>query len=893
MRRTRLWRGLAGFAACLAAMAVAETMAAATPVSALSAAALYAEPRVKPPAPGPAWLSPADYALLKEIEEALARRDWSRAKALAPAADAPIARSLAQWLYFYAEDPLVDIEEADAFLDGHSGWPAARRIQAHVESRIPNSARPEAILAFFDTRDPVTGEGKIHLARALLDEGQREAAVVQLRDAWINHDLPAIVEQSALARYGRHLRTEDHIARVDRLLWSQQVTAARRIFSRLPPHERRLAETRAALLTSARKAAQMYESLREEDRADPGVMLAAVRYFRRAGEEPRAIAIARQAPADPAALRNAARWWDERQLLMRWALKEGLYTEAYDMAAGHGLEPGGPDFAEAEFNAGWIALRFLGAPERAETHFSALAAHVSAPISLARAYYWLARAAEARGANDIAQARYGEAARHAYTYYGQLAAEKLGAATQNFGPVVEPTPEERARFGSRPTVQAMRMLADLQSDHALMVFAYHVDDELESPGEYVELMRLAERRGATHLAVRAGKVGAGRGAFAPEVAYPLVFVPEEATRFAPPEIILGLSRQESEFNPRAYSRAGARGLMQLLPSTAQITARKEGLPYSRSALLDDPVYNMIIGAAHLSHLMEKYDGSWVMTLAAYNAGANRVEEWIERYGDPRAPGVDPVDWVEQIPFSETRNYVQRVFENAQVYRSRLTQSAIAGRLAADLERGGPNGRAGALAALPPNGNLPPIPERTILIANAAALLAPADAAPMTPAPGDKAASSSAATDEPQQPPQTPARKRRVLAEEQTADRAPAPPARKPSQPALSEPAAAFDEASSAAAGVSGAAGPPDGAEASLARLAENEADAASDSQAEGVPPAPLLGVLIEPASPQNAQDAGSCQTYRDYIAETEREEAAADDLNAGMRAELAGDGPAC
>ncbi|GAB4521115.1 MAG: lytic transglycosylase domain-containing protein [Amphiplicatus sp.] len=878
MRRTRLWRGLAGFAASLAAIAAAQSAPAATPVTALSAAA-YAEPRLKPPAPGPAWLSPADYARLKDVEEAVVRRDWSRAKTLALAVDAPIARSLAQWLYFYAEDPLVDIEEADAFLDAHPGWPAARRIQAHVESRIPNSARSEAILAFFDSRDPVTGEGKIHLARALLDEGEREAAIAQIRDAWVNHDFPAIIEQRALAQYGRYLRTEDHIARVDRLLWAREATAARRIFSRLPPHERRLAETRAALLLSARKAAQMYESLREEDRADSGVMLAAVRYFRRAGEEPRAIAIARQAPADPAALRNAARWWDERQLLMRWALKEGLYTEAYDMAAGHGLEPGGADFAEAEFNAGWIALRFLGAPERAETHFTALAAHVSAPISAARAYYWLGRAAEARGADDVAQTRYAEAARHPYTYYGQLAAEKLGgpAAAQAFAPPIEPTPEERARFGSRPTVQAMRMLADLQSDQAFMVFAYHVDDELESPGEYVELMRLAERRGAVHLAVRAGKVGAGRGAFAAEVAYPLVFVPDEAARFAPPEIILGLSRQESEFNPRAYSRAGARGLMQLLPSTAQITARKEGLRYSRSALLDDPVYNMIIGAAHLSHLMEKYDGSWVMTLAAYNAGANRVAEWVERYGDPRAPGVDPVDWIEQIPFSETRNYVQRVLENAQVYRSRLTQSAIAGRLAADIERGGPSGRVGALAALPGGGALPPIPERTILLANAAALVAPATAsepeAPSAPTAGQAPAPTQ---DETQTSP------RRA-------------PVNGPAEAAELEPAAIFDQAAIDEAVDEEI--DSSHAQAALPRLAENEAETESPAPADASSPAPLLGALVEPSPDEADDEAGEgverCRTYRDYIAETEREEASADDLNAGMRAELASGGPAC
>ncbi|MHA7872151.1 MAG: lytic transglycosylase domain-containing protein, partial [Hyphococcus sp.] len=359
----------------------------------------------------------------------------------------------------------------------------------------------------------------------------------------------------------------------------------------------------------------------------------------------------------------------------------------------HSLEPGG-DFAEAEFNAGWIALRFLNNPERAETHFLALASSVATPISISRAYYWLGRTASAQDNEALARSYYQAAAEHYYSYYGQLAAEALGgdALEKRFAPPRRATPEEKARFGSRPTVAALRMLSDLDLDYEFMVFSYHIDGELDRPGEYLELAALTSGEGAPHLTVRAGKVAIQRNAFTPEVAYPLVFVPDDATRFVSPEIILGLSRQESEFNPRAYSRAGARGMMQLLPSTAQITAQKEGLRYSRSALLDDPVYNMTIGSAHLSHLLDRFDGSLVLTFAAYNAGALRAEQWIAAYGDPRSDAIDPVDWVEQIPFSETRNYVQRVLENTQVYRGRLSDRPIPGRLSADLERGGARAR---------------------------------------------------------------------------------------------------------------------------------------------------------------------------------------------------------
>ena len=244
-------------------------------------------------------------------------------------------------------------------------------------------------------------------------------------------------------------------------------------------------------------------------------------------------------------------------------------------------------------------------------------------------------------------------------------------------------------------VRALRIFEEVGEDWAFDRFARALDDQLETPAEllaYAELMA-AERK--PHLAVRAGKTARRTGFSVPAVTYPLVPVPDRAAGFVEAPLILGLSRQESEFNPRAYSSARAQGLMQLLDSTARLTARKEGIAYQRELLMDDPAYNMTLGAAHLSHLIERFEGSYVMTLAGYNAGPHRVTTWIEEYGDPRDPSVDIVDWVELIPFSETRNYVQRVLENVQIYRARLGGGPIAGRLTDDLTRGG--GRASSIA----------------------------------------------------------------------------------------------------------------------------------------------------------------------------------------------------
>jgi soluble lytic murein transglycosylase len=721
MRWTGIWR---------AAMSGGLLAAVAVEASAQNAPVPTPREKPAPSAAAPLAMAPSsDRERISGVIAALRRKDFPGARAAAAALSDPTAKTLGEWLYFQAEDPLVSAPAADAFLDAHPNWPSLVKIQANAERRMPLTLPAAQVLAFFKTRDPVTGEGRLQLARALFETGERAAAELQVREAWRAHNFQLSDEQRVLSVYGSTLTTEDHIARADRLLWSREPVSARRVFARLPERERRMGETRAALLSGAPNAPDLFDALPTSERSDPGVLHAAIRYFRRHESEPRAVELARQLPADPAKLRNPARLWEERQLLMRWALTERRYADAYTLAANAGLE-GGTEFAEAEFGAGWIALRFLNAPERAEIHFAALAGSVTAPISRSRAFYWMGRAAAAKGDAPLAERRFKQAAAFPFTYYGQLAAERLGteaAAGLVFPAALQASAEDKARFASRPAAAALRLLAGIpEADSEFLTFSYYLDDHLETAGEYLELKRIAEGRGAVHAVVRAGKVAIGRGVSVPEVSYPLISVPDRASSFAPKEIILGLTRQESEFNPKAFSPAGARGLMQLLPSTAQITARKEGIPYNKAALLNDPEQNMVLGAAHLSHLLANYNGSYIMTFAAYNAGPNRVTEWIGRYGDPRWPSVDPIDWVEQIPFQETRNYVQRVLENAQVYRARLTAKPIPGRLALDLERGGARGRVGAIAAIRA-ADLPQAPQRTFELASLAAIDAPESA----------------------------------------------------------------------------------------------------------------------------------------------------------------------
>ena len=642
-------------------------------------------PSLKPDAPASPYVSAGDEAVLRQMLEALEDERYAVADALRAEVTDRFAQSFADWLYYRSGAKRVPPEEYAAFLDAHSGWPQSITIQTKAEENL-GGARPGRIIAFHEDRPPVSGEGMLQLTRALLPSNQGAAEAI-LREAWVTRNWSAKEEQSILSEFGASLREADHAAKADRQLFDIRATATERLLPLLAPAERAKAEARIALLKGERNAPALYEGLPKAAKRDAGVLHAATRYHRRKDEDAAATYYAGLVPLSGTEMRNPERWLRERMLLARTAIKEGRNRNAYVLSAYSGLEDGA-DFADAEFMAGWVALRFLQEPETAQAHFAYLLTGVTSPISLARGHYWLGRAQAAAGEQGAANASYAAAADYPYTFYGQLAAEALGETGPNFPAPQEPDANAILAFEGRSMTRAARIAADVGADWAFERLARALDDELADPGEvraYADLV-LAERK--PHLAVRAGKVARGNGAKVPEVIYPMIAVPPEAAQYTELGLVLGLARQESEFNPRAYSPARAYGLMQMIDGTARATARKEGLPYKRAWLLDDPQYNLKLGAAHLSHLIERFDGSYVMTLAAYNAGPHRVDEWVETYGDPRDPFTDPIDWIELIPFSETRNYVMRVLENTQVYRARLEDRPIAGLLTRDILRGG-------------------------------------------------------------------------------------------------------------------------------------------------------------------------------------------------------------
>lgn len=672
-----------------AASAAAGGAGAAGPVAA-AAASVATTPRPAAPT-GPGAPDAADLARLREGFLAAASNNWDGVRNARSLSTSPVVRKILQWRLASDTDSPLSFDEVRTALDQLQGWPSRETIRRRAEQAIFDSGlSPAQRIAWLQNGGPLSGDGKVALAQALKMSGRRDEAATVLRDAWRSNTLTPRAEALATSDLSDLLRSVDHVARVDWALWRDDRATANRLIPRLPADAAAVARARIALQTRPRKGLQAaVDRVPESRRDDAGFLYDRTRYYRITGRPELAAPIAARIESDQAPPGLAEQLYREKRRYVTSSLRAGARSQAYALVADHGVVDG-ETFAEAEWLAGWIALRFTRDYGLADSHFEKMDAGVVAPISKARAAYWRAQSTRVLGRPADANAFMQTAARYNFTYYGLLAADQLGGSPMlSLGAGGAIDPAERAAFEAREVVQALRLVALAGDQRNFESFAFYIDDTLNTPAEHAMLAQIAREQAYTRIAVRSAKAGMRRGILAPDAAYPLLDLPPDARKPGRPEpaLILGIARQESEFDPRAVSGAGARGLMQLMDGTARITARLEGLPYQRSWLIDDPSYNITLGAAHLQHLLEDWDGSYVLTIASYNAGPNRAREWIGDWGDPRSRSVDVVDWIELIPFSETRNYVQRVLENVQVYRHRLAGTPVPVQIEKDLRRG--------------------------------------------------------------------------------------------------------------------------------------------------------------------------------------------------------------
>jgi soluble lytic murein transglycosylase len=642
-----------------------------------------------PPIPAPG--SPEYMRLSMGLSSADAG-DWTAVAIQRDGATDPLVRRILQWRYASATEAPLAFDDIAQALRELQDWPQRGAIKTRAEQAIFTSRlSPRERVAFFDeVGAPATGDGKIALAQALSATGKRSEGVELARAAWRDDTLTDTGKAEALSSFSGAFEQSDYAARANLALWRGHRTEAQQLASRLSPADRLLVEARIALQTSRRRGLQAaVDAVPSSREDDPGLLYDRTRYVRRSGRPEDAMVIAARISPMSSPLATRDEIAEERRLYVPRALRAGQRTLAYQLVTNHGLTSG-EDFADAEWMAGWLSLRYRNDARQALTHFSHLSDNVSSPVSKARALYWRAEAEKALNQNTEAQAHLAEAARYNYTYYGQIAASKLGAATLSLDSSAVVSRDARARFESRELVRALRLISNMGDRADFESIAFYLDDKLDDPQELEALSQLARERAYYRTALRSAKAGLFRGVVAANAAYPIMTLPEGARMpgRAEPALTHAIIRQESEFDTGAVSSASARGLMQLMPTTARMQARREGMSYSGPAMLtNDPDYNVTLGAAHLGDLVSEFGGSYVLAIAAYNAGGHRAREWIGDWGDPRSSSVDVVDWVELIPFNETRNYVQRVMENLQVYRHRLAGTPTPITIEQDLRRG--------------------------------------------------------------------------------------------------------------------------------------------------------------------------------------------------------------
>ncbi|RBP09045.1 soluble lytic murein transglycosylase [Roseiarcus fermentans] len=621
-----------------------------------------------PPA-GPDVALPAPAPVVPPAAVAYKKGDAAALAALAKAESDPDRRLALEWAALRT-DPHPAFAALTAFASAHPDWPGEGYLRYRQEADLlARQAQPAEIAAFFATGQPQSSAGRVALARALGASGRTDEAIGAIRALWRDGNLDAWTESAILRDFGPVLTKADHKRRADRLLYAESWAAAYRAAALAGPDVTRLADARAAAARGP-LTPSLVRAVPDSLRSDPGLLFARVQDARRAGRVYEAATLLGLAPADPDALVNPDRWWSERRMVARQLLDLNEPKRAFALCAGAATPNEPANEVDREFHAGWIALRFLGDAPEAARRFALAAIAAETPLSIARAEYWRGRAAEAMGEGEEARLHYENAATEPVAYYGQLAAGRLGVTRLALRAPMRAAEGAERREG----VRAADALYAEGLDELATALAFEAARSWRDEAQIAAMAEVVKSRADAATQVQFGKIAMLRGYAFDAMAFPATGVPAflPLAHSADLASVYAVARQESEFVWRASSGAGAKGLMQILPSTAASTARRAGVAYDVGRLIADPAFNAQLGAAFLGEVMEDEGGSRELAFAAYNAGPGRVSQWIAAYGDPRN-GADPVDWVERIPFEETRDYVQRVSENLAVYRQRFAE----------------------------------------------------------------------------------------------------------------------------------------------------------------------------------------------------------------------------
>jgi len=625
-------------------------------------------------------LNSKDFARAKETIKFIKAKKWNSAIKSADKVKDRDFRTLVMWMYLKTTGNSATFNDYKKFIERNSDYPRINRIKYLAEQKIYlRNNSPTSIVNWFQKNPPLGGLGKIKLAEAFLEQGKTSEVSSLVKEGWTTAEIRKNDLGYYRAKFKKFLTTDDHLKRADYLAWERKYWDLKRMLKYLPKDERALYNARQILMSNSYGVDTAISKVPAHLKKDPGLEYDRLRWRNRRGRLESSLEILYQnSNKTERQMIRPDLWWEQRKSVARSLIYKKRYKTAYKISSEHSLSSG-PSFAEAEWLSGWIALSFLNSPEYAINHFKNFYNNVGYPISLARGAYWLGSAYKQLGNTEIAKKYFTEGSKFLMTYYGQLSFNEINPGG-NFELIDQSKFDKdyEKEFNKNRLVNQVVLLKELDATQYAKDILKHLAILNVDKGSEVLAAKLSTDVERYDFAIQISKQASYEKRFYNKFNYPIINTPKEINNKIMPnsEVILAIIRQESEFDKKANSWAGARGMMQLMKYTAKIVAKQAKLPYSISNLTRDPEYNIKLGSYYFNSLMEDYNGIYPFAIAAYNAGPNRVKTWRRVNGDPSKGSLSYVNWIELIRFKETRNYVQRVIENINVYKYMLNKKPV-------------------------------------------------------------------------------------------------------------------------------------------------------------------------------------------------------------------------
>ena len=623
-------------------------------------------------------LSSKDFLVAQKTFSLVKRKRWNSAMKEVRKSRSKLLKDLVTWMYLKEPSNNLTFQDYKKFIDKNPEWPRINRLRYLAEHKINfKNVKPKEVLKFFEKKEPLSGYGKIKLGEAFLTRGNTKKAHDLIAEGFKTANLSSVEHRYLNKKFRNLLTKEDYIERAKYLAWEQDFYELRRTLRYLPSGYKELYFARFALMTRSYGVDSAIAKVPAQFKNDVGLQFDRAKWRRKRGRYDSALEIINNLPQDPKLLVKPDLWFKEKFIIARSRINKKRFEEAYGLLINHGVLDSG-NLAEAEWHAGWLALRFLNKPDAAVQHFKTMYDGVNYPISKSRAAYWVGKAYEQLGKDQNSKDWYKKSSVFNTTFYGQLASAKLNKNDFKVKNSYTFSEEDYKKLLKTDLARAVILLSELDMTQKGKDILRHLGSEERSIKEQVLAGKLSQQVGRLDFAIQIAKQTSYQNKNLLELNYPIIETPKVVSKrtILPQEVILSLIRQESEFDRDANSWVGAKGLMQIMPATGRLVSKQAGLRYSRSRLIEDEFFNLQLGCYYISGLNDEFDGAIYMAFAGYNAGPHRVRRWVKRFGDPRKGEIDPIDWIELIPFTETRNYVQRVIENIQVYKYVINKKTV-------------------------------------------------------------------------------------------------------------------------------------------------------------------------------------------------------------------------